>query len=255
MCDWCGWDAHCEPGQCWASWYGDPYLPRKTQSYPAGTCQSNFNPGGSDPCCTSPGLGLIVGTSPQTHHSDKDLPTVQMNTSLTPGTNPGEALPPARRRGGPEEAQRESTGLSLLPQHSAPRPEARLPHPTPSYLSAERTRAEPTAGSLIACALSTSDETVPDRNAHRLLHKPQFRSQKDLRASSELCGPGHPVAQGAEAPAAHTSGPAPPCRTAHVSHSQGGWLSHGPFLGDPDTRTQPPVQESSPAQRKTLIKP
>lgn len=45
-------------------------------------------------------------------------------------------------------------------------------------------------------------------------------------------------------PAAHTPGPALLCRTAHVSHSQGGWFSHGPlFPGDPDTLTQPPGEE------------
>lgn len=221
--------------------------------------RANFNPGGSDPCCTSQletlDLALELAPHPKPTIQTRTLPAVQMNTWLTQCTNPSEVLTPARRRGGPGEAQRESTSLSLLPQHSAPRPRSRQPHPTPSYLSAERTRAGPTAGSLIACALSIADETAPGGDTHRLLHKTQFRSQKDLRASSELCGPGRPVAQGAEAPAAHTSGPAPPCRTAHVSHSQGGWLSHGPFLGDPDTLTQPPVQESSPAQRKIPIKP
>lgn len=88
--------------------------------------RANFNPGGSDSCCTSLlealDLALELAPHPKPTIQTRTLPAVQMNTWLTQRTNPSEVLTPARRRGGPGEAQRESTSLSLLPQHSAPRP-------------------------------------------------------------------------------------------------------------------------------------
>lgn len=107
--------------------------------------KANFNPGASDPGCTSPlealDLALYLAPHPKPAIQTRTLPTVQTNTSLTQRTNPSEALAPARRRGGPEEAQRESTSLCLLPQHSAPLPRGLPATSYSSYPSAERTRA------------------------------------------------------------------------------------------------------------------
>lgn len=82
-----------------------------------------------------PGLDLIAGHPTQTH-SDKDPPhCVGEHMADTSVQNPSEALPPPRGLGDQEH-------LSLLARHTVlPSPGACRPHPAPSYLSAERTRA------------------------------------------------------------------------------------------------------------------
>lgn len=97
----------------------------------------------------------------------------------------------------------------------------------------------PAAGSLTQeLRIWLSDVTAPCRETHSFSHKTLFAHGKTsgqaASAGRAHCGPRD---RGASSP--HL-GPASPFRTARVSRSRGGWFSHGPVLGDPDTPIQPP---------------
>lgn len=194
-CDWYIWDTRCEPGQRWASRHGGPYVQRRAQLVHA---RANLNPGGSEPGCTSPlealDVALWLAPHPKPTLQTRTLPPAQMDTSLTRRTDPSEVLPPAGRRGGPEEAQREPTSLCLLPQHSAP-----LPRGPPTFYSVLPVRSK--NQSRACCRLpghtsSISDETAPGGDTHTgSCIRPSFAHRKTSgRAASSgaraPCGPG-----------------------------------------------------------------